>query len=478
MSATATRPPRPRGPGRSMLVLALFLLAIAALVAANHKAPLRAPRQRPAATPAGDPFAYRAGRDSRYAARAIAGEAHALFSESPGGALATAARVARLRPLINAAAAGSGVDPDLLEGLVFVESAGRADAIAGNDPAGAAGLTQILPATATSLLGLQVDVPQSTRLTAAIERAQGNGASAAAIGALERRRARIDQRFDPTRALDGAVRYLDLARARFGREDLAFVSYHMGMGNLARVLGAYDGGTAVPYTQLYFDSAPARHAAAYVLLAGFSDQSSLYLWRILGAAAIMRLYRTDRAALARMAALQTGSDDARLVLHPPGHPPGFADPAAVESAYANGTLRALPSNPAALGLAYTNGIGALARSLHAPAGLYRGLRPAALNLLLVLSGSVRSLCHRAPLALTAAVSDARYQQQVGAPDPPAEAGWSFTLARRYVSGAQAQALQAVLDRLQALNLIAWTRYGATIEVTAAGDAAAVLSDGP
>ena len=75
--------------------------------------------------PAGDPFVYRPGHDASLIARAIAGEGQALFTASPGGAVATAARVARLRPLINAAVAGSGIDPDLLEGLVFVESAGR-----------------------------------------------------------------------------------------------------------------------------------------------------------------------------------------------------------------------------------------------------------------------------------------------------------------------------------------------------------------
>ena len=48
--------------------------------------------------------------------------------------------------------------------------------------------------------------------------------------------ARVDERFDPAKALAGTARYLALARERLGREDLAFVSYHMGMGNLENVL--------------------------------------------------------------------------------------------------------------------------------------------------------------------------------------------------------------------------------------------------
>ena len=43
--------------------------------------------------------------------------------------------------------------------------------------------------------------------------------------------------------------------------------------------------------------------------------------------------------------------------------------------------------------------------------------------------------------------------------------------------AQANALQAMLDRLQALNLIAWTKYPGDIEVTVASDAASVIAHG-
>ena len=56
----------------------------------------------------GDPFAYVSSRQADFEARAVAGSAHVLFTKSPGGVLATAARVAALRPLINAATAGTG----------------------------------------------------------------------------------------------------------------------------------------------------------------------------------------------------------------------------------------------------------------------------------------------------------------------------------------------------------------------------------
>jgi hypothetical protein len=60
----------------------------------------------------------------------------------------------------------------------------------------------------------------------------------------------------------------------------------------------------------------------------------------------------------------------------------------------------------------------------------------------------------------------------------AAAGWTFTIARRYVRESQALAFRAMLDRLQSLNLIAWERYPSEIEVTVAADATRVIVDGP
>src|SRR5205807_7274143 len=117
--------------------------------------------------------------------------------------------------------------------------------------------------------------------------------------------------------LAATVRYLRFAEARFGRLDLAVESYHMGIGNLAGVLAAYGGGSAVPYVQLYFDTSPDHHGSAYRLLSSFGDDSWTYYWRVLAAAQIMGLYRTDRAALERHSSLQTAAGSAELVLHPP-----------------------------------------------------------------------------------------------------------------------------------------------------------------
>ncbi len=474
---------RPRR-DRRRLALGAFLLAailvlVVALVSSGGSGPPRLPLPgvgRPAR--AGDPFAYIPDRQADFAERAVDGSEHVLFTKSPGGALATAARVAALRPLIDRAAAGSPIDPNLLEALVFVESAGRPDAIAGGDPADAAGLAQILPGTGQTMLGMRIDLARSRQLTASIDLAASTG-QAGLAARLDRRRAAVDERFDPVKALAAAVRYLEMARAQFGRLDLALVSYHMGIGNLRQVLDDYDGGQAVPYAQLYFDTAPDHHSSAYALLAGFGDDSSLYYWRVLGAAQIMRLYRQDRPALVRLASLQTMTDSAADVLHPPDATPSFADPTALYRAYARRTILPLPANAAALGLAYDPGIGSLARNVHAIPALYRGLRVPALDLLIELAARVRSLSGGvAPLIVASAVSDAQYQRLLGLSDPPAAAGWSFTLLRRYGTRRQADALQSMLDRLQALDVIAWQRFPDAIEVTVAADASQVIVGGP
>jgi hypothetical protein len=338
---------------------------------------------------------------------------------------------------------------------VFLESAGEPEALAGPDAADAAGLTQILAQTGQSLLGMHVNLAESRKLTGQIDAAYTAG-NAGLVARLQRRRAQIDDRFDPRKALAATVRYLKLAeRDLGGREDLAIVSYHMGIGNLQHVLDDYDGGRPVPYVQLYFDTAPDHHGSAYTLLSGLGDDSSLYYWRVLGAVQIMNLYRTDLPALQRLAALETATGSDADVLHPPAQTPAFASAAALRSAYLSGTLVQLPAKPARYGLAYA-----------AMPALSHGLRPAAVDLLAALGVGVQQLNgSKATLTVAHGVS-------VGA------SGWTFEIARRYTGIGQADAFQAMLDRLQALNLIAWTRTPATIDVTVASDASHYLIDGP
>ena len=416
-------------------------------------------------TGAGGLFHYDASNSAEYVARATAGNGQVLFSKSPGGAVATAARVAAFAPMIERAVAGTDIPATAIEGLVFLESAGLPDAAVADNPANAAGLTQILPSTATSLLHMHVDLTASRRLLAEIAQTH----DAAKLRSLQRRLEAADQRFDPAAALAGTVRLLQQFETMFGgRLDLAVAAYHMGPGNMQQILADYDGGTVVPYVQLYFDTAPDHNESAYRLLSSLGDDSSLYWWRVLGAEQIMHLYRTNRPTLRRLQTLETSDAAGGSVLHPPGRAPRYASPGDLQAAYTSRGLVPLPRNSTALGLAYDASIGSQAT---APRSLYEGLNPVAIKLLIRTAAAVRTLSGgQAPLHVASAVADGKYLAAQGVYDPMAQTGFGFQIARRYRSDAQAGAFQAVLDRLQSLNLIAWAPVGSVIEITAASDA--------
>jgi hypothetical protein len=437
------------------------------------------PGEQDGGQPIPDPFAYDPDDEDALVRRAATGTAHVLYARSPGGAAATAQRVARWRPQVEAAAKQAGVAPDLLEGLVFLESAGRDDAMAG-DTEGAVGLTQILAETGQNLLGMRVDVRRSARLTRRIGRALDH-ANLAKAETLRRKRRAVDERYDPTKALAGTARYLTIARQELGRDDLAFVSYHMGIGNLQDVLRAY-GEERPSYAQVYFDSTPDHHGDVQRKLAAFGDDSSTYLWKLYAARDIMRLARDDPTALGRLQTLQTAKNSAEEVLHPLDRTPSYDTPQALKAAWDAGAIRAFPNAPDITGLARDGRMGELAQRVDAPPGLYRGLRPEALAMAMYIGAQTREYAGGdGPLIVTSTVRDTAYQQQLMSRNREAThnyslhtTGWAFDVARIYESKRQALAFQFVLDRLQVLDAIAWVREPGAIHITVSSDAKSLL----
>jgi hypothetical protein len=433
----------------------------------------------PGRGPSGDPLAYRPGAEEMLATRAAAGLSHVLYAKSPGGATATAKRVARFRPLIEATARRYRADPDMLEAIVFLESAGRPEARAGNDLRGAVGLTQILAQTGQGLLHMHVDLARSIRLTKRIGRAFAKGRRGQ-VARLRGQRRRADERFDPAKSLAATCRYLQFAKSKLGRGDLAVESYHMGVGNLQGVLSAYGEGD-VSYVALYFGSTPLRHSSAFDRLAALGDDSATYLWRVLAAREIMRLYRTDRPELMRLQALHARKATAEEVLHPRGSTRIYATPGDIVRARASGELRSLPANAAELHLRIDPAMGELARKLHRRPALYRALRPEALATLIYIAAGAREISGQSPLTVTSTVRDLRYQRLLVKGNSEAThayslhtTGYAFDVLRRYKSRAQAGAFQFMLDRLTALNLISWTVEPAAIHVTVSSDARQLL----
>ncbi len=470
-------------PRRTSLVLAcaVALLVAAAVVFVITRDRGLPPPDRTAALAPGvaDPFAYSSRRQGEFERRATEGYAHVVYVKSPGGAAATAARVARYRGMIDDVARRTGVDADTLESIVFLESAGRPDAAADPRLEGAVGLTQILAETGRNLLGMRTDPRAARRLSRAIDVAQAGG-DARRIARLTARRRRVDERFDPRKSLAATARYLLTARAQLGRDDLAVASYHMGIGNLQSAVSDFSREGAAPrsYAELFFASSPFSHAAAYRRLARLGDDSSTYLWRVRASEGVMGLYRSDRAALKRTARLQEAKNSAEEVLHPRADTHVFSDPGELEAAYRDHDVRSFPDAPAQLGLRRDPQMGELASKLDQPRRLYRGLRPEAYALAAYLARLTRRAGGpAAPLTVTSTVRDEKYQRELVGRNSEATqsyslhtTGFSFDILRRYAGGRQAQALQFALDRLQALDLIAWVREPAAIHVTVSGDA--------
>src|SRR5207344_1186839 len=192
------------------IVLAILAAVIAVTVLFTRTDKAARPEIKlalPAQIVSPDPLRFEPGRAQEYEQAAAFGLSHVLFERSPGGVLRAARRTARFREIVDRAVSGSGIDPDVVEAIVLLESAGREDVIAGDDPENAAGLTQILAETATGFLGMPVDLEASRRLTRLLDEAIGRGDEAEAARLRSERRG-VDARFDPGQALAGTVRYL------------------------------------------------------------------------------------------------------------------------------------------------------------------------------------------------------------------------------------------------------------------------------
>ncbi len=124
---------------------------------------------------------------------------------SPNQGAGLPARAAQFQPYFEAAGARYGVDPDLLAAVAWAESGFNPDAVS---HAGALGLMQIMPGTAS---GLGVD-PR-----------------------------------DPIQAIDGAARYLRTQLDRFGDPRLALAAYNAGPGAVEK----YGGIPPYPETTAY-----------------------------------------------------------------------------------------------------------------------------------------------------------------------------------------------------------------------------------
>jgi hypothetical protein len=196
----------------------------------------------------------------------------------------------------------------------------------------------------------------------------------------------------------------------------------------------------------------------------------------------MRRWREDPGALAARAARITAKNSREELLHPVEDTRSSRRPPSCARAYEDGAIVPLPPNDlAGAGIRIDRDMGELAHRLRERRILYRGLRPEALALLVYLARGVEAISDRQPLRVTSTVRDQRYQRVLLRGNPEATAGYSLhttgyaiDILRRYRSRSQAQAFQFMLDRLTALDLIAYVYEPAAIHLTVGPRAEALL----
>ena len=451
------------------------------------------------------PFPYEPGAGADFLARGTRGMAHIVYALSPGGVRASIGRTERWREAVESAVAGSDISPGDLEGMMLLESAGRARVMADGTPNSATGLMQILPSTATSLLGMRVDLARSLEIARELPRAERAARisrrvrkrreARRLVRSLLRERPTVDERFDPRKSLAGAVRNLTTAERTFGRRDLAIVSYHMGIGNLRTVIGTYVSPRrparstrrtvqryGLTWAQIYFDSSPTRNPRTWGLLTDLGDDSRHYLFKVLASREIMRLAREDPAELGRQIDLQTTKASAEEVLRPESRYPPYEDHEALRRAYRHDELVPLPRDPERLGYSVARGMGSLARHLKQPRILYRGLRREALACLLYIAKEYRRITGYRPtrkraLRVTSTVRDRPYQNLLVTRNAQATPEFSLHTTGFAIDIAkprEEEPLRFILERLQALDVIAWVEEPGAFHLTVGRDARAFM----
>ena len=106
-----------------MVASAAAVAVVVVVIVVGHRGGGEAVRYEPRGELRADPLAFAAGRTAELERLAAEGLGQVIFAKSPGGVLAAAARTASFRPLVERATAGTGIDPNLVEAIVMLESA-------------------------------------------------------------------------------------------------------------------------------------------------------------------------------------------------------------------------------------------------------------------------------------------------------------------------------------------------------------------
>lgn len=166
-----------------------------------------------------------------------------------------------------------GIDWWMLRGLIFIESKGEDNV---ESEAGALGLVQLMPETARDC-GLEVNEKK-------------------------------DERTIAEKSIEAACKFLKRYRIEFGSSNLAIVTYHMGAGNMNRLIRMYLSPKEVKghisdmvkkenltYTEIFFNNHKTKkNPGTYrILFEELKNESEIYYWKIVAATHILNKMDKD-----------------------------------------------------------------------------------------------------------------------------------------------------------------------------------------
>jgi hypothetical protein len=266
----------------------------------------------------------------------------------------------------------------------------------------------------------------------------------------------------------------------------------MGIGNLREVIARYVAPRAqarntrqtvrhykVTWPRLYYDSSPLRNPRTWDLISSLGDDTKHYLFKVEASKEILRMARSDLDELREVDAAQNSKNSAEEVLRPESDYPPYEDHEDLREAYARSELVPLPADPGRLGYRIGRGMGSLAKRLDQPRILYQGLRREALATLLYIAKEYRRIAGKAfkPLRVTSTVRDLPYQDLLIQTNIQATSEYSLHTTGFAIDIAKPKAekpLRFMLERLQALDVIAWVEEPGAFHLTVGRGAKALM----
>jgi len=214
----------------------------------------------------------------------------------------------KLQAVFRSAAAASGFPQEILEAIAYLESWGdvSAESWAGSPR----GIMQISLDTARTM-GLKVGHVTRYRTVKVKVRVKSAGGKAKYKTISRRTPYTVivrDERLIPERAIPAAAHYLAGMERTFGVRDWAIFAYHCGQGCVSEMQELTRRAHGIPQDEItvprmYFSSSPAWNRELYQAIQQQMqrDYSPTYYFRILCAAQLLALYRSDPAAFTALA---------------------------------------------------------------------------------------------------------------------------------------------------------------------------------